>query len=128
MRQRLVPLALLLLAVVVGLLFVAAGLRGRSADVVCPGENSPAGSQGEEVPGPMHPGDTSCAVILPGGKYGGTRTYEEQKSIQVQEARHDVWIGAAVIAGGGAGIVWIGLRGGMRSARRWRTRRGDNAS
>lgn len=109
MRRLYVPLALFLLPLAAGLFFVSEGLQGRSGDVVCPGENSPDGSQGEEVPGPMHPGDTSCAVILPDGRDAGIRTYEQQKNVQLQAANHDLRTGAVLIAWGSAGTLWLGL-------------------
>jgi len=117
MRRRLapLPLSLFLLMLLIGAAFAAVGVQERSGEVNCPGENVPRGSGGEEVPGPMHPGDVSCGVIRADGSDGGNRTYEQQKAVQWRAADWHLGTGALLVVAGGAGFWRTG-----RTARRGR--------
>ncbi|KIF76817.1 hypothetical protein QR77_29025 [Streptomyces sp. 150FB] len=113
-------LYLSLLLLLPGLALFTGGMNGPGNKIICPGENVPSWSEGEEVPGPMHPGD-SCGVIVGGNQNGGTRSYEQQKAVQAHDATRDLWIGVALLACSGAGLVWTG-------SSVWRSRRSRRAT
>jgi hypothetical protein len=98
-----------------GLTLFIGGVQGPGDKVICPGENVPSWSHGEEVPGPMRPGD-SCGVLMNGNPSGGTRSYEQQKNVQAHHATRDLWIGAALLAASAAGL-------GRTGSSAWRSRR-----